>query len=165
MVYCQENRSSGIPFLTVMPELEISKQIMEVVPRAMRLIRTEMRIYAKGQLTVPQFRILIKLTRHSQTHKEVAEWLGVTPATLTRIVDTLVKRKLVTREVGKNDRRLTYLSPTATGRALAEKYRERINEHLESQINALSSSEKTKLKEGLRILSLVFPDDSIQVNS
>jgi DNA-binding MarR family transcriptional regulator len=137
---------------------EISKQILERIPKAMRLIRNEMRNYAKGQLTVPQFRILIRLNRHSQTHKEVAEWLGITPATLTRIVDTLVKRKLVTRECGSVDRRLTYLAPTTTGKALAEKYLERMNELLKHRVDALSPNDKVKLKEGLRILTLIFPD-------
>jgi len=85
----------------------------------------------------------------------------LTPATLTRIVDTLVKRKLVTREAGKTDRRHTFLTPTTTGKALAEKYREKMNEHLKSRIDALSAPERTKLKDGLRIMSLVFPDDTV----
>ena len=142
-----------------MPEQETSKKLLELIPRAMRFIRSEMRQYAKGQLTVPQFRILIRLNKNPQTHKEVAEWIGVTPATLTRIVDTLVKRKLVTRKIGSQDRRQTYLAPTLTGKALAEKYLERMNKLLKERVNALSAVDKTKLKEGLRIFSLIFPDD------
>jgi DNA-binding MarR family transcriptional regulator len=128
----------------------------------MRLIRSEMRQYARGQLTVPQFRILIRLNKFSkQSHKELAEWMGVTPATLTRMIDTLVKRRLVSRQTGASDRRLTYLTPTPTGRTLAQKYHDKIDELIHNRINALNQADKDLLKEGIRILSLIFPDTEI----
>jgi len=145
-----------------MPDQEPSRHVLEIIPRAMRLIRGEMRQHAKGQLTVPQFRILVRLNKfNTQTHKELAEWMGVTPATLTRMIDTLVKRRLVSRNTGKSDRRITFLNPTATGRALAQKYHDHINSLIRKRIDALSSSDHAALKEGIRVLSLIFPDSSL----
>jgi DNA-binding MarR family transcriptional regulator len=87
--------------------------------------------------------------------------MGVTPATLTRMIDTLVKRRLVSRNTGKSDRRITFLNPTATGRALAQKYHDHINSLIRKRIDALSSSDHAALKEGIRVLSLIFPDSSL----
>ncbi len=141
-----------------MTDHEISRQILEQIPRIMRFIRSEMREHAKGQLTVPQFRILLKMTRERQTHKEVADWLGVTPATLTRMVDTLVKRKLANRETDPKDRRQTYLVPTTAGKNLSEKYLDRVNSILQGKINAINQADKIKLRDGLKILALLFPE-------
>ena len=141
-----------------MAEIESSRQILDLIPKIMHHIRTEMRQYAKGQLTVPQLRVLIRINKGIQTHKEVAEWMGFTPATLTRMVDTLVTRKLATRSTDPNDRRQIHLQATAQGKGLADKYKERINIQIQSRINALSGAEKTKLREGLRVLSELFPN-------
>ncbi len=139
--------------------------MLEVIPRVMRLIRNEMRHYAKVQLTVPQFRILIRLNKHGcQTHIEVAEWIGITPATLTRMIDTLVKRKLILRKVGLSDRRQTFLIPTSSGKALAEKHHERMNDLLRERVNAMSQADKARLRDGLRVLSVIFPDSEASLS-
>ena len=125
----------------------------------MHFIRSEMRNHAKGQLTVPQFRILLKLNRHENiTHREVADWLGVTPATLTRMIDTLVDRKLAIRQIAPQDRRKIRLVATQKGKAISQKYRERVNCLIQDKIEALNRNDKTKLFEGILILSKLFPE-------
>ena len=141
-----------------MAEFEASRNILNLIPKIMHHIRTEMRQYAKGQLTVPQLRVLIRINRGNQTHKEVAEWIGVTPATLTRMVDTLVTRQLAKRTQDPKDRRQIHLQATSSGKALAEKYKDRVNVQIQTRIDALSSTEKSKLREGLRVLAMIFPD-------
>lgn len=136
----------------------LSKQILDTIPKTMRTIRNEMRQFAKGQLTVPQFRVLVKLAKGSTTHKEVAEWLGVTPATLTRMIDTLVERKLVQRQSDPNDGRQTLLHATAQGKTQFEKYRAKAQVNLQSKMNVLSDAEKATLSQGLDILYQLFQD-------
>lgn len=139
-----------------MSDAQLSKQILDTIPKSMRTIRNEMRQFAKGQLTVPQFRVLVKLAKGSTTHKEVAEWLGVTPATLTRMIDTLVERKLVQRQSDPNDGRQTILHATSQGKTQYERYRAKAQVSFQNKMSILSEDEKIALAEGLTVLSKLF---------
>ena len=136
-----------------------SKKIMEVIPRIMHQIRTEIRQHARAQLTVPQFRILLHLNRETATHKEVAEWIGITPATLTRIIDLLVSRKLVVRKADAKDQRKIHLTITQKGRKLSEQFMKSTEEWLQRRISSLSSGEHELLDAGLGVLDRLFPED------
>ncbi len=58
-------------------------------------------------LTMTQVRVLYTLQMEDGLAAgELAERLGVQPSTVTRIVDRLVRNKLVAREVDESDRRL-----------------------------------------------------------
>jgi len=138
---------------------ESSKQILELIPRIMRLIRTEMRGHAQGQLTIPQLRILLKLTRTTMTHREVAEWMGITPATLTRMVDVLVHRKLATRKTDPSDRRQIHLTPTALGKKMAENYMKQTDIWIQKKVEGLSIDRQNGLLNGLSILAELFPEE------
>jgi DNA-binding MarR family transcriptional regulator len=66
----------------------------------------------------------------SQLHRGLAH----KRSTLTSILDRLVERKLVTREVGAADRRTFVVTPTAKGRAMAR----RVHGHLADLERAVS---------------------------
>src|SRR5690348_16166223 len=106
---------------------EYAKAILSIIPPVMRFIRTEMRIAAKSELTVPQFRILAKLSISKATNSDLAEWMGVSAPTMTRMVDPLVQRQFVTRETGSEDRRQINLELTASGQALFNKVFKRVH--------------------------------------
>ena len=140
-----------------MNESEISKLILDNMPRAMHFIRTEMRQFAKGQLTVPQFRVLVKLAKSASfTHQEVADWMGITAATLTRIVDTLVERKLVERVPNQADRRQIHLKATQLGRNQYVRYRAKVQNKLEQKLAPLTQAQKEQLERGLFLLGELF---------
>src|SRR5512140_2274127 len=81
-------------------------QIQEVVPRAMRLLRGEMRHEAGAALSVPQLRALAFLGRTpGASLSAVADFLGVADATASVMVDRLVRRRLVTRSGNPEERR------------------------------------------------------------
>jgi DNA-binding MarR family transcriptional regulator len=141
-----------------MSDANLSKLILDTIPKSMRSIRNEMRQFAKGQLTVPQFRILVKLAKGASTHKEVAEWLGITPATLTRMIDTLVERKVVQRQIDPNDRRQTILQATAQGKTQYERYRAKAQANLQEKMSVLSETEKHDLSKGLEALAKLFSE-------
>ena len=139
-----------------MNDADVARSILETIPRAVRFIRAEMRVQATGdsktRLTVPQFRILVKLSSGPDTHKAVAEWMGVTPATLTRMVDTLVERKLVVRKNDPSDRRQTHLILTAAGTKLCVKYRSRVQAKIQDRMTQISEADKKHLSLGLAVL-------------
>ncbi len=121
-------------------------------------MRAQIPTSSDEQLSVPQFRILLKLAKESSTHKALAEWMGVAAPTLTRMVDTLVERKLVERVVDSNDRRQIYLSATLLGKSHYDRYRLKVQERLTAKIELLTSAQKSILSEGLRVMNLLYTD-------
>lgn len=66
-------------------------------------------------LTMTQLRVLFLVREHEgASARMLAESLSVTPSTLTRIMDRLVRNHLVQRRVDEEDRRLVrhYLTPS-----------------------------------------------------
>src|ERR1700751_3071817 len=137
-----------------MNDQDLAKNILEITPRIIRFIRGEMRKHAEDELTVPQFRVLMKLAREPNcTHQEVAEWMGITAPTLTRMIDTLEKRKLVKRVKDKNDLRKTTLIATALGEKLRQESRGDVQIQLAEKMKDLSADEKKKISDGFAVLA------------
>ena len=101
-------------------------------------------------LTMTQLRVLFILrAEDGLAARDLAERLGVTPSTLTRVMDRLVRHRLVRREPDDDDRRLVrhYLTPSGldvrdelerTGRArMNEIFRHLTCEQLERVVSAL----------------------------
>jgi DNA-binding MarR family transcriptional regulator len=76
-------------------------------------------------LSLAQYHLLEPLADGPLTNRQVAELAGVSSPTATRMVDLLVRRRLVTRLEDPVDRRAVLISLTPAGReALAAKLRE-----------------------------------------
>ena len=140
-----------------MPEnLDFAKQILEVIPPVMREIRKEMRSLAKSDLTVPQYRILNHLSNTSSSNRDVAEWMGVTSPTMSRMINALVERSLLERAHGKKDRREVRLSLTPKGRKALEAIRAAVQQKLAEKFVNLPPEQKLQLSEGLEVLKNLF---------
>jgi DNA-binding MarR family transcriptional regulator len=71
------------------------------------------RAWLKVDLTMPQLKALIFLTKHEgATHGQIAANLGVGLSTITGIVDRLAEQQLVSRREDPRDRRITRVLPT-----------------------------------------------------
>ncbi len=74
-------------------------------------------------LTRTQFCLLKLITTNADVHpSEVARYLGVSPAAVTKNVDKLERLGLVHRDPCAEDRRATLLSPSAEGRRVVTEY-------------------------------------------
>src|SRR5512136_939151 len=102
-----------------------AQEILEVVPLVMRTIRAEMRRHRTADLSVPQFRTLAFIDRNVDASlSDVAEHIGLTLPSMSKIVDGLVTRKLVTRQTAAEDRRRMMLALTTRGRSALQASRE-----------------------------------------
>ncbi|MBN1440141.1 MAG: winged helix-turn-helix transcriptional regulator [Anaerolineales bacterium] len=102
----------------------VAREILDVAPFAMRLIRDEMRSRRGADLTVPQFRTLLFLQRKpGSALRELAEHLGLTPPTVSAMVNSLAVRGLIWRPDSQFDRRRVELRLTARGNALVDRVR------------------------------------------
>lgn len=136
---------------------ENAARILRVIPRTMRHIRSELRSFAKSELTVPQFRILIHLSEHDAlNNRQLAEIHGVSVAAMSRMADVLVRRKLVERSTAPNDRRQIQLRLTAAGREALERINTGVQGNLEQRLSALEDRPHFELSSGLRILEEIF---------
>jgi DNA-binding MarR family transcriptional regulator len=75
------------------------------------------------ELTYSQWQVLSFVARRqgaAATQRELQSWLKVESATLTGVIDGLVRRDWLTREENLDDRRVKSLGLTPTGRAAYE---------------------------------------------
>jgi DNA-binding MarR family transcriptional regulator len=94
----------------------MADRILEVVPRAMRRIRAQMRVRGRGDLTVPQLRVLLYVRRRPGVGlSALAEHLGVSKAATSTLVDRLVRAGLLDRSDDPSERRRIQLRLTPSG--------------------------------------------------
>src|SRR5262245_1667093 len=110
---------------------ECAREILEVVPLIMRVIRTYMRAHSISELSVTQFRTLAFLNRHpGASLSDVAEQIGLTLPSMSKLIDGLVARQLVLRDVSPADRRCITLALTPLGQTTFQAARQATQVHL-----------------------------------
>ncbi|WAM31843.1 MarR family winged helix-turn-helix transcriptional regulator [Caldicellulosiruptor naganoensis] len=99
-------------------------------------------------LTFGEQQVIMVLSENSQpmTMKDIASELGISPSTLTGIVDKLVEKELVKREIDLQDRRKVQVFLTENGKNLVEKIIEFRSRVLEPILKNLSPEEIDLLK-------------------
>jgi len=81
------------------------------------------------EVTVDQWIILKKLGENEDLNqKELANMVFKDTPTLTRIIDLLVDKGLVSRNLDENDRRCFVISLTGAGRAILDEYQAQVME-------------------------------------
>ena len=83
---------------------------------------------------------------------ELAEAEQVKPPTMSRIVDGLVKAKLVHRKTNKQDRRAVVIQATEKGIRLMQEGRKRRVEALADAVRGLAKEEIAKLREAAQVM-------------
>ncbi len=142
--------------MTASPET-CAQEVLEVVPLVMRTIRAEMRRHRMADLSVPQFRTLAFIDRKVDASlSDVAEHIGLTLPSMSKIVDGLVMRKLVTRQTAPEDRRRMTLALTSRGRSALQASREATRACLAEDLAVLSERERETIEQAMTILRPVF---------
>ena len=143
---------------------DCSARLLEVVPSIMRHIRKELRSRAMQGLTVPQFRALNYLRRHPDASlSSVAEHLGLTPPTVSKMIQKLVEQGIIIRN-SASDRRQVRLSLSAPGISALTQAREETRKQLAENLKTLSQEELKHLLSTLEILEHVFSKNGTNVN-
>jgi DNA-binding MarR family transcriptional regulator len=103
------------------------------------------------EVTLTQYRTLVVLaSRGTQNMAELAEAVGVTPATATRMCDRLVRKKLVVRRAEQGDRRQVRLSLSRVGLELVAAVTDRRREEIERIVGAVPEDEREVLVNALK---------------
>jgi DNA-binding MarR family transcriptional regulator len=132
---------------------ECARKVMEVAPLVMRAIRAEMRRHRASDLSVPQFRALAFLSHHEGASlSNVAEHIGLTLPSMSKMIDGLVTRGLVKREIHPDDRRRVTLALTARGRSHFQSAHDVTQACLAERLGTLSASDRATVAQAMRIL-------------
>ncbi len=134
-----------------------AQEILDVVPVVMRTIRAEMRRHRTADLSVPQFRTLAFIDRQTDASlSDVAEHIGLTLPSMSKIVEGLVARKLVTRQTHATDRRRMMLALTARGQTALQTSREATRACLAEDLAGLTERQRETIGQAMEILRPVF---------
>ena len=134
-----------------------ARELLETVPLTMRAIIAQMRAHHALNLSVPQFRTLVFLHRHGGASlSDVAEHLALTPPSVSKLIDALVTRGVVTRQTHPGDRRRVTLALTAGGREILQSAREAAQAHLAKELAKLPAGERATVAQAMRALRRVF---------
>ena len=139
---------------------EIARELLDTVPIVMRAIRAEMRSQGSAELGVPQFRGLLFISRNPDSSLlAVADHLGLTSPTVSKMVDGLVASSLVRREPSPKDRRQVNLTLTDQGQAILEKARAGAQARLAEVVLRLTREEGETIFQAMKLLQPLFLPD------
>ena len=105
---------------------------------------------AAEQVTLAQYRTLVILASQGPSSlAQLAENVGVAPATATRMCDRLVRKGLIRRRAVKDNRRQVSLTLSDAGRKLVDDVTARRRDEIERIVSAMSLGEQDVLVQAL----------------
>ncbi|MGD0994648.1 MAG: MarR family transcriptional regulator [Candidatus Bathyarchaeia archaeon] len=136
---------------------EAARELLEVVPVIMKDIRSEMRSRRSPDLSVPQFRTLAFVDRNEGASlSAVANHMGLTLPSTSRLVDGLIARGMLTREDNPADRRRVKLGVTNHGLMILETSRRGTLTYLADKIASLSAEDREVIAKAMKAMRSVF---------
>ena len=139
-----------------MSEREIRDVAARLHSSAIRLLRTLRREDDGSGLSAPRLSALsVIVFGGPMSLAELAAAEQVKPPTMSRIVDALVERGLITRIAKPGDRRSVEIAATPEGTRLLDAGRERRVGALVARLGKLADSERRALARGVEILERV----------
>jgi DNA-binding MarR family transcriptional regulator len=145
---------------------EAAAPITESLPEAasrlrlavMRLSR-RLRQHAPGGITPSQLSALSTVVAEGRiTLSQLAVAERVQPPSITRVVDVLVTDGYATRTQSQEDRRVAWVEPTTTGRALVESVRRQRDAYLAQRLRSLPPDDIAVLARAAALLEALTAD-------
>ena len=139
-----------------------SQEVVIALRKVIRAIDTHSRSLLQSHgLTGPQAMILASLYElKMRSARQLADELSLSAATITDIVKRLEAKQLITREVDKNDRRVTQISLSEKGRAMHESAPPLLQHRFERRFGELADWERHQLIASLqRVADLMGAND------
>jgi DNA-binding MarR family transcriptional regulator len=130
-----------------------AEAVMNVGLLVSRVVRREAWRHRSASLTDAQYRTLAMVNAYADSApSEVAEYLMLSRPAITRVVDELVRMKLVSRRSDAEDRRRQTLRVTALGRRRLEEQFAVARAVIASRLEELSAEECARVTEAMALL-------------
>jgi DNA-binding MarR family transcriptional regulator len=135
---------------------DCAREVLDSVPPVIWFIRREMRVFRKG-LSLPQFRTLSLVHRQpTASLSAVAEHLGASLPTASRLVQGLVQQGLLKREGCPGDRRQLSLGITERGESVLQTAWAGTQGRLAEQFEKLDPADRQAVTEAMAVLKNIF---------
>jgi len=132
-------------------------ELMDTAPQIVQAIRVEMRRGRGSNISIPQFRTLGFIQRNPDSSlSNLAENFGLTLPSVSKLIDGLVKQKLVIRQESKTDRRRLTLGLTQTGSSIVNSARAGAEENLAKKLGGLTGGELETVYQAMQLLRPIF---------
>ena len=137
-----KSRSENSPDEVIDALLSANRVLVAVAARSLSDIADE--------VTLAQYRTLVVLaSRGPQNLAGLADAIGVTPATATRMCDRLARNKLILRRAKRSDRRQVRLALSAKGVTLVSTVTQHRQCELEEILRTISNEDRAVLVQAL----------------
>ena len=137
------------------PRQQLLEKLMEKIDDIMKQRHAMTNFpFADFKLSRVQFLILFYIApkKEGATINEIAKFLRVTPSAVTQFVDILVKKKLVTRQVDLNDRRVISVNLTSPAKKQFANFKK---EYFKNIGGAFSNLSLTELEQFINLISKI----------
>ena len=150
----QVSAHGALPEITA---LACVQRLMDVVPQVMQVFREEMRNHRTAEFSVPEFRTLSYIERHHGTSLvEITEHIGLSKASLSKIVTRLEQQKLIRRGAAPTDKRRHTLTLTAHGRRTLEQAEAATLRSVAGRLTHLNPQDLLLIMQALTLLETPF---------
>jgi DNA-binding MarR family transcriptional regulator len=134
-----------------------ARELMDTAPQILQAIRMEMRRGRGSDISIPQFRTLAFIQRNPDSSlSNLAEHLGLTLPSVSKLVDGLVKQRLITRQESTTDRRCLTLLLTDAGASIVNSARTGAQANLAKKLGNLTKDEQETIHQALKLLRPIF---------
>lgn len=131
--------------------------VMDNVPLLMRLLRTKFREKRIADLSMVQFRTLAFVDANQGTSlSEVAGHIGLGLPSMSKLVDALVNRKLLTRDLHGKDRRRICLALTSKGKRELNDAYQHAQSFFADNFSKLTDDERTQIAGAMNVMKKLF---------
>jgi DNA-binding MarR family transcriptional regulator len=137
-------------------ESNVADRLLEIVPRATRRIRRQMRAHGTPGLTVAQLRAMIYLRREPGAGlSALADHLGMSLPASSALAQRLVVAGMIDRTGNPTERRRIRLQLTTSGADHLAKAQAAVRGWLADELAALTPAEQARLAGGLEMLDRI----------
>ena len=131
--------------------------MLDGMPQVMWFIRRHMRRHRTRGLSVPQFRALVLIERFPEASlSAIAEHLGSTLPSASRLMTGLVDKGLVERESSTEDRRRVSLLLTARGKSVLSAAQTETQDAVAAKVADLTDAQRATIAQAMQLLQDIF---------
>ena len=134
-----------------------AQQVMDVVPLVTRTIRSKLRERRSADISLPQFRAMAYLNRNEGASlSALSAHIGLTLPSMSKLIDGLVSRNLITRTGHSQDRRRVCLSLTPQGHNELNAVYAHTQKYIAEKISNLGEEDLKMISRTMQILKELF---------
>lgn len=134
-----------------------ARELLDTMPLVMQDLRRTMRSRSAPDLRVPELRSLAFLRHNPGSNlTDIAEYIGVSLPSMSKLIDTLSTRKLIERTPDALDRRRVRLNLTEAGEAVLAKARDAVKFAFATKLEQLDPDHIQAITSALVLLKQLF---------